>query len=77
MFLKHVGKNNKHLVDYKEVNMSLGEKDQIIKTFCNVCKIGINHKICYCINSSGKSSAGKDTSMDGTVQEYLRICRTV
>jgi hypothetical protein len=51
--------------------MSLGEKDQIIKTFCNVCKIEINHKICCCINSSGKTSASRDISMDGAVHEYF------
>ena len=40
--------------------MSLGEKDQIVKTYCNKCKIDINQKISECINTSGKEIVGRD-----------------
>ena len=50
--------------------MTLGKKGDIIKVYCNKCKVEINHTILECINSDAKELADQDISINGIVNNY-------
>jgi hypothetical protein len=51
--------------------MTFGKKSEMVKTYCNKCKVRINHKILVTLDSKSHDLVGRDMTIDGKIHEYF------